>query len=184
MGINWKNNYVVKSISSRPVLFAMVAFMASMFTYIVTEQSLEYIYKTVIEKQVVENYSLRTQIHELRSEITRMKTVVDEEFDPETGKLIKRKMSQESESESSSESSQTTIEEAIIAKYERKLTEETRRSQYQNYLFVGYGMSFELTKEYYMGYSRRIWLLDAGIIGRYTEYLPDSSVALTLGLRF
>jgi phosphoglycolate phosphatase-like HAD superfamily hydrolase len=153
-----------------------------MLTYMVLDNYQEEVYRKQIDQYKEQVQTLQIERHTLKTELTRVNTVIEEEFDKETGKLIRRKAKKQSESQKNKEQTAKTIKETIVAEVRKEYEEQIRKKSAPNHVFFGYGSY--LDDRYYAGYLRKVWFLDIGVMASTDYRLTEYGVAALVGWRF
>lgn len=193
MSVDWKNNYVIKSFKSRPVLFVLTFVLASFITYEITStysrKTYEKTYQKTIENQKEQITSLQTKIQTLTSEISKKNVVIEEEFSEETGKLLKRKKKSETEKNRKNEVKNETKREKIIKEKDiikEKIVEkkEVVKNIQKNHLYIGYGLDENSSRKNSIGYIRTIGIFDVGVEIQSNERFEDKTILGIFGISF
>lgn len=157
-----RDNYIIKSVTSRPVVSILIAVLASLLTYMITSDT--------IEKRDREITRLTLEIKSL----SQQSEEYEETYDPKTGKLTKKKIKKESKKENSSN------KESYVEK------ESTSIPSKKNKIYIGYGYDIDtkLLPVYYIGYSRQVWFMDLGVLLNMNQDFGNFGVAGTVGISF
>lgn len=163
-----RNNYVIKSVRSRPVLFALASLLSAMVTY----QVFSGYTRKVIEKQREEISALRLEIKSLQQQSEEYEEI----YDPNTGRLIAKRK----KTELRREYNRTQEEYSQLKEEYKRLIEATTK----NFMFYAQEYNLGLQPKSYIGYTRQIFFLDAGFMVGMGTSLEDTSAALIIGMRF
>lgn len=185
MTINWKENYIIKSVKSRPMLFVIACFLSSMLTYEITSSYSKRIYEKTVVKQRDEIYKLETNLQTLKSEMSSINTVMVEEFSEATGKIIKREQRSEKETATKDERKEENKTEVVVKEKEViKEKEIVVKDIQKNNVFVGYGLGEDGDTIGSLGYQRRMGIFNLGIQFDSDQKLDDKSIKGTVGMNF
>lgn len=135
--IDWKNNYVIKAVTNKPVLFITACFISSFLTYHFTTTQLNTkcavameervkVYESEAESKTKEIRELELKVLTLKTTLTEMESEKVETFDPVTGNRLKtetRKSSNISEREKKRSEAKEIIDKETVAKEKTKLVE-------------------------------------------------------------
>ena len=177
-------NYVIKSIKSRPVLFALTTVLSILITFTVMDKYAERVYEKTAAEQQTTIFKLQQKVVSLESEISKVNTIIDEEFDKDTGKLIRKKTKQTSEKEKIKSKKSQTIQDIITKKNKSLFEKEWKKRERSHQLMIGYGMDNGFNRDVYLGYTQSFLFFELGVLGRTTTNFRTFGAGVLLGLRF
>lgn len=182
--MNWKDNYIIKSLRSRPVLFGLTFFLGSLITYEITSTYTQREYEKRVEKQRETILKLETRVETLKTEMSKMNVVIVEEF-TDKGILKKKLTKKESESSSSSQTKEETKTE-VVEKEKEVVVEKEKviRDIQKNHLYVGYGLDKDGDQTGSLGYMRTIGIFNIGAQLQSDQRFDDKAVLGTIGISF
>lgn len=172
--------------NKKTLLLLVVGFLLGSFlTYEITTNYTQREYEKIVEQQRETISSLEKSVTVLKTEKEKVKTVVIEKFDPNTGKLVLREERKERETKTKDKTTEEVKTITVVKEIEKIVEKEKLVKEIQkNHLYGGVGLDGEGDRLGAFGYQRTVGIFNVGVQVQSDQGFRDKAILGTFGISF
>lgn len=180
----FKNNYIVSSLKQRPILFLITAVFSSILTYNLTSTSLVTKYKKILVAKDATIEKLEFNSYLSKDKAVSKNTVIVEEFNKDTGKLIKKISKSAIEKKLNKLVSKELTKTKLVESVKIDVVEKEIRMK--NLFLIGVDLDWKLDKRMNFSYYRKFGKFNVGgnIVVSPSIDVDEYNFGVSIGLDF